>query len=58
MKAANKIPLSTFKLVELFVKLILMVVVAVVVAVVVVVVVVAFVVVGRNTGQTVRIFPV
>ena len=57
MKAANKIPLSTFKLVELFVKLILMVVVAVVVAVVVVVVV-AFVVVGRNTGQTVRIFPV
>ena len=62
MKAANKIPLSTFKLVELFVvKLILMVVVAVVVVavvVVVVVVVVAFVVVGRNTGQTVRIFPV
>ena len=57
MKAVNKIPLSTFKLVELFVKLILMVVVAVVVAVVVVVVV-AFVVVGRNTGQTVRIFPV
>ena len=57
MKAANKIRLSTFKLVELFVKLILMVVVAVVVAVVVVVVV-AFVVVGRNTGQTVRIFPV
>ena len=59
MKAANKIPLSTFKLVELFVKLILIVVVDVVVAVVVVVVVVvAFVVVGRNTGQTVRIFPV
>ena len=57
MKAVNKIRLSTFKLVELFVKLILMVVVAVVVAVVVVVVV-AFVVVGRNTGQTVRIFPV
>ena len=58
MKAANKICLSTFKLVELFVKLILMVVVAVVVAVVVVVVVVAFLVVGRNTGQTLRIFPV
>ena len=58
MKAANKIRLSTFKLVELFVKLILMVVVAVVVAVVVVVVVVAFLVVGRNTGQTLRIFPV
>ena len=60
MKAVNKIRLSTFKLVELFVKLILMVVVAVVVVavVVVVVVVVAFVVVGRNTGQTVRIFPV
>ena len=44
MKAANKIPLSTFKLVELFVvKLILMVVVAVVVVAVVVVVVVVVV---------------
>ena len=50
----NKMRLSIFKVVELFIKLILIVVVVVAVVVVVVVVVV----VGRNTGQNVRISPI